>query len=327
MLNVSFFSISTTVWKKPFYIIFRVFHFMWLKHVFIFYFSKYQLVSSLFTFYGLIIIVVTNISSWTYLASSSQNFSDISQNSTYRCVNNNSSLSIRHLLHKVSPFIEPMLAEYPLLCLIFLSGIWPRTSHTPGCIKDDNNVSCETSEITALLQSKTSVTRRPTTVPRKQVFTYCIILISGIISLPRLIIEVLRLLGLIGPDLFWILSITTIFECIVLLLALAVCFRAVQHQCIPHIENSLYDIGNVLLILSFILTTGYYTLYLMAKILPIVTKYRSLFIVKGILRIIVLYLHTVYILQMKKCTITYTRSRYFSVNHICLLVGLINFGY
>ncbi|XP_052102468.1 uncharacterized protein LOC127736014 [Mytilus californianus] len=294
---------------------------------FIYYFSKYQFVNSLFTFYGLIIIVVTNISSWTYYATSKQNVSDTSQNTTYRCVENNSSLSIRQLLHNVSPFIEPMLAEYSLLCLIFLSGIWPRTSHKQCCIEEDNNATYETSEMTALLQSQSIVSCRPITVPRKQVLTYCIILISGIISLPRLIIEILRLLGVIGTDFFWISSITTIFEYTVLLLALAVCFHAVQHQCMPRIENTAYDTGNVLLILSFIITTGYYTLYLMAKILPIVTKYRSLFIIKGILRIIVLYLQTVYILQMKKYTITSSRSQLFSVNYICLLIGLINFGY
>ncbi|XP_052102503.1 uncharacterized protein LOC127736040 [Mytilus californianus] len=294
---------------------------------FIYYFSKYQFVNSLFTFYGLIIMVVTNISSWTYHATSRQNVSDTSQNTTYRCSESNSSLSIRHLLHNVSPFTEPMLAEYPLLCLIFLSGIWPRTSNKPYNIEEDNNATYETSEMTALLQSQSSVTRRPIAVARKLVLTYCIILISGIINLPRLVIEILRLFEVIGADFFWISSITTIFEHTVLLLALVVSFRAIQHQCRPRKENTSYDIGNVLLILSFIITTGYYTLYIMAKILPVVTKYRSLFIVKSILRIIVLYLQTVYILQMTKYTVTSSRSQYFSVNYICLLIGLINFGY
>ncbi|XP_063420563.1 uncharacterized protein LOC134705772, partial [Mytilus trossulus] len=298
-----------------------------IQTLFIYYFCKYQFLNSLFTFYGLIVVVVTNISSWTYHATTSLNFSDTSQNNTDRCLESNSSFSVRQLLQNVSPFTEPMLAEYPLLCLIFLSGLWPRTSNKP-CINDvDSNVTFETSEMTALLQSQSTLSRRPVTGAQRFVLTYCVILISVMISLPRTVIEVLRLFGVMGADFFWMSSITTIFEHAVLLLALVLCFHTVQHQCRPRIETTAYDIGNVLLILSFIITTGYYTLHIMTEILPIVTKFRSLFIIRDSIRIIVLYLQTVYILQMTKYTITSSRSRYFSVNYICLLIGLINFGY
>ncbi|CAC5379550.1 unnamed protein product [Mytilus coruscus] len=294
---------------------------------FVYYFSKYQFVNSLFTLYGLVIIVVTNISSWIYQATGEHDLLRSShKNTTDRCLENNLSLSVGHLFQNARPFTEPMLAEYPLLCLIFLSGMWPRTTNTQCNIEEDCNESNEASEMTTLLQSQCSASRRPVPVPRKLWVTFCTVLISGMIYLPKLVTELLRIFGDLGALFFWISSITTTLEYTVLLLALAVCFHAVRRQR-PRKDNTAYDMGNVLLILSFMISTGYFILPLMVQILPVFKKYRSLFIFKDILRIIVLYLQTVYILQMTKYTITTSRSQYFSLHDACLFIGLINFGY
>ncbi|CAC5379551.1 unnamed protein product [Mytilus coruscus] len=295
---------------------------------FIYYFCKYKFVNSLFTYYGLIIVVAANISSWTHHANSEHGLLRNSlENNTDRCSHNNSSFSVSQLFQNARPFTEPLLTKYPLLCLIFLSGIWPRTTNKPCNIEEDCNESNEASEMTTLLRSQRSISRRPDPVPRKLWITYCTILISGMIYLPKLVTELLRIFGDLGADFFWISSLTTTLENTVLFLALARCFHAVQRQCRPRKEKTSYDIGSVLLILSFIITTGYHILFLMMQILPTFTKYRSLFIIEDILSIIVLYLQTVYILQMTKYTITSSRSQYLSIHHKCLLIGLINFGY
>lgn len=176
--------------------------------------------------------------------------------------------------------------------------------------------------MTTLLQSQSSVTRWPATVPQKLWIKYCTIPISGIIYLPRLVTALLRIFGDLGADFVWISSLKT-----VLLLVLVWCFHEVQRQCRPCKANTSYYMGNDLLILSFIITTGYHTSFLMMKIPPPFTKYRSLFIIEDILSIMVLYLQTVRILQMKKYTITSPRTHYLSVHYKCLYIGLTNFGY
>ncbi|XP_052105671.1 uncharacterized protein LOC127738452 [Mytilus californianus] len=238
---------------------------------FIYYFCKYKFVNSLFTFYGLIIIVLTNISSWTYEATEEHDFSKRSlENTTDRCLERNTSFSVISLFQNARPFTEPMLTEYPLLCLIFLSGIWPRTLNKPCNM--DSNESYGASEMTTLLQSQSSISSRPETVPRKLGVTYCIILISGMIHLPSLVVQVLRIYGDLGEDYFWISSLTTSLEYTVLLLALVGCFHAMKHQCRPRKENTSYDIGNVLLILCFIITTGTFTLpFIEEQMFPIST--------------------------------------------------------
>ncbi|XP_052057491.1 uncharacterized protein LOC127698176 [Mytilus californianus] len=292
---------------------------------FIYHFCKYTFVKSLFTFYALIIIVATNISSWTYKATWEHDLStDSAENTTYRCSESNSSFSIIQLFQNARPFTEPMLAEYPLLSLIFLSGIWPKTSNEQRNKEEDSNESFEASEMTTLLKSQSSISCRSDADARRIGATLCIVLISGMVCLPVLVIHVLRINGNLGNDFFWIsFAITTILEHVILLLALVICFHAVQHQCRPCKEKTSFEIGTVLFILSFIITTGYFTLHLMTQLRP----YRSLLITTDIFTIIVMYLQTVYILQMTKYTITSSRSRFLSVHYTCLLIGLINFGY
>ncbi|XP_071150204.1 uncharacterized protein [Mytilus edulis] len=293
---------------------------------FVYFFSKYKFVNSLFTLHGLVIIVVTNISSWIYQATGEHDLLRGSpKNITDRCRESNSSLSLDNLFQNARPFTEPMLAEYPLLCLIFLSEMWPSTTNS-HCNIEDCNESMEASEMTTLIQNQSSVSRRPVPVPRKVWVTLCTVLISGMIYLPKLVTELLRIFGDLGDRFFWISSITTTLEYTVQLLAIAVCFHSVRRQK-PRKEHTSYDMGNVLLILSFIIATGYFILPLMMQILPIFKQYRGLFIFKDSLRIIVLYLQTVYILQMTKYSISSSRSQYFSVHDACLFIGLINFGY
>ncbi|XP_063415329.1 uncharacterized protein LOC134697174 [Mytilus trossulus] len=294
---------------------------------FVHYFSRYQFVNSLFTLYGLVIIVVTNISSWVYQATREHDLLRSSpENTTDRCLESNTSLFIGHLFQNARPFTEPMLAEYPLLCLIFLSEMWPGTTNKHCNIEENCNESEDATEMTTLLQSDSSVSRRLVSVRRKVWITVCTVLISGMIYLPKLVTELLNLFWDLGTNFFWISSITTTLEYTVQFLALAVCFRAVRRQR-PRKEHTSYDMGKVLLILSFIISTGYFILPLMMQILPIFIKYRGFLIYKDILRIIVLYLQTVYILQMTKYTITSPGSQYFSFHDACLFIGLINFGY
>lgn len=295
---------------------------------FIYYFYKYRFVKSLFTFYALIIIVVTNISTWTYKATWEHDLSTVStENTTFRCLESNSSFSVGYLFQNARPFTEPMLSEYPLLSLLFLSGIWPRTTNTTRDIEENSDEPFEESEMTTLLKSQRSTSCRPDAVARRIGVTLCIILISGIICLPGLVIYVLRINGNLGEDFFWIsFAITSILEDIILLIAFVICFHAVQHQCRPCKEKTSFEIGHVLLILNFIITTGYFTLHLMTQVHPI-ARYRSSLITADIFKIIIMYLQTVYILQMTKYTITSSRSRYLSVQYTCLLIGLINFGF
>ena len=127
---------------------------------FITYFSRYgQLRSSMSTMYLLIMITVANASSWTKYATGEHGFINVGNSSSIdyygRCSpNNGTESSIEKILFEhARPFVEPMLLEYPLLCLMFLSEMFSREHQNDRKNEDDSGEVFD-SEWTSLLGTK-----------------------------------------------------------------------------------------------------------------------------------------------------------------------------
>ena len=113
-------SVQTLVLKEPFYMIFRVFHLIWYR-------QDLSIISVSINrkFFVYILWFGHNCSSKYFFvdpagpAANSEHglLRNSPGNNTDRCSNSNSSFSVGYLFQNARPFTEPLLTEYPLLCL------------------------------------------------------------------------------------------------------------------------------------------------------------------------------------------------------------------
>ncbi|XP_052068639.1 uncharacterized protein LOC127707916 isoform X2 [Mytilus californianus] len=125
---------------------------------FIYLFSKQEFRRSLFTFYGLIMLVVANFSNWIYHSAHgydflSNNSSSHNHSNSSRCHHSKTVTSLEDYPDLANPFLDPMRLEYSLLSLIFISEMWPQMrSYVWRNHDDDNDELYVNTELTPILQ-------------------------------------------------------------------------------------------------------------------------------------------------------------------------------
>ena len=155
-----------------------------------------------------------------------------------------------------------------------------------------------------------------------------IIFFAAVVLTPNSTLCFVRIFGKLGASYFFLSGIFTIFEYFILFIAIFRCFHIISYQCQPIERPSSYDVGDCLLVVSSIVTTGYVTLNLIIQAIPLYSTHHSvLFMVQDAIRIIYYYLQTVFILQMRKFRICSLVSDMYSVRHVCLFIGVVNLGY
>ncbi|CAC5402457.1 unnamed protein product [Mytilus coruscus] len=97
--------------------------------VFIHYFSRFEFANVLCLYYGLLVLFVTNISMWsqqtfyTYRINHDINISNLINSTVSNCLYVD---GLSKAVGFLNPYLQPVLLEYSLLSLIFLSEMWPK---------------------------------------------------------------------------------------------------------------------------------------------------------------------------------------------------------
>ncbi|XP_071130673.1 uncharacterized protein [Mytilus edulis] len=301
---------------------------------FIYIFSKQEFRRSHFTFYGLIMLVVANFSNWIYHSAHgydflSNNSSSHSHSNISRCHHSKTETSFEDYPDLANPFLDPMRLEYSLLSLIFISEMWPQMrSYVFRSHDDDNDELYVNTELTPLLQSGdpqqvTAIARNIVSSARTK---YSTIALGALFISPRLVLEFMETVALIKID-FGLLSIyINIAEHVLLIIVVVRSFHIMSNQCQPRNSDDSCSVGDIMLILSFLATVGYYSMHLMAHIFALVPSYRIILTIKGLIRLIAYYFQTVYILQMKKYRIVSANGQT-SVRFMCLFLSLVHLGF
>lgn len=308
----------------------------WLFHIlqttFIYYFSRFRFVNFLSLYYSLVILFITNISMWTQQTISSYKVVhipldlNVSSDIDSPCENDTTLLSATIFL---KPYLEPVVLEYCLLSLIFISEMWPKE-----IVHNDRTEIQEafSTEYEASVDSQMSLSGEiisylhvRSSWNRASIIT---LTIGAIYSASFIIIQCILIYI---PETRSFLSVTSfsyffLGNCVRTALLIK-CFYAFSSQLQPTVRpGKLMNLNHFIILASSVATCGYYCVEIIT-----LTRLSNSFdeiknIVNALIRIVATILQTIFILQMKQYRKTGNSRSILSIENTFLFLSCINFG-
>nr|XP_022337858.1 uncharacterized protein LOC111133628 [Crassostrea virginica] len=313
-----------------------LFIFSCLQTAFISYFRNTEIIGSIFVHYGMIFIVVANISIWfdsilaqeKHVFHSSNETTQVNGVESYNCTN---IASVVCLAESAFPYVYPIVAEFCLVSTGFLFRIWSTAKKT-SIKKFLMTPTCPNEESLPLVNSEYVEIGKPTSFQdesrRKSALLYLSAAI-GVVLVIVLIIFVTAILTEKGEDkligLYKSLEIYRLLYTVIMLGLVFLGFGLLYGQCVPVEIHRQLTTGEYILLFSFLGMVMYLMYGVVAGI-----NYSGLFIsswsiAENILLLVVVYFQTVFILQSYRYR-RYRRLDCLSIKNVFMLLSVMNLG-
>ncbi|XP_076075123.1 uncharacterized protein LOC143046047 [Mytilus galloprovincialis] len=299
-------------------------------------------------YYGLLIIVVTNLSIFCreFAILYHDPLSHSHWNSTVTDTCHNMSVSTYVILKKSKPFLHPALFEYSLLTMIFLSKVWPRES----CRDDIRRASGGYENVYESIdcgESSRLVQRRPASNETDVILLslnttssndidrrtrkFISISLAVIINMPAVVLHILNIINEESMTEFASTIYNIVQQFVILYLNLR-CFYMMKRQCelrFREIRKEHYTsrANQYILLLSSFGIMSFYTVVLYARISSLgktESDADKMKILLDISRMVSTYLQTVFLLQMKHYQRTINIDSVRSIEYLCLFLAVEN---
>lgn len=299
-------------------------------------------------YYGLLIIVITNLSIFCHefaiLYHDPLSHSHWNATVTDKC--HNMSVSTFVILKNSKPFLHPALFEYSLLTMIFLSKVWPRESCSDDIQRASGgyeNVyeSIDYEESSRLVERRRasnqteiaflSLNTTSSTDINRRTRKFISISLAVIINIPAVVLHILNIINEESITEFASTIYNIVQQLVILYLNLR-CFYMMKNQCelrSREIRREQYTsrANQYILLLSSFGIMAYYTVVLYARISSL-NKIKSdtdkTKILLDISRMGSTYLQTVFLLQMKHYQKTVNIDSVRSIEYLCLFLAVEN---
>lgn len=304
--------------------------FIWVFDIsqtaFIHYFSRFRFASMTYFYYILMFMFVANISAWTHrtidMYNDDQMLTILEQNQTDDTCNNKTTLHQTFTILK--PFLEPLLLEYCLLCMIFISEMWPR--HITET-KDQQDLhiydsasyqqSCENQPLLSSRPLTVSTQHHPTNKKSMCCVVFAILytLSYSIIQCVFLYVDKLKPYQLVN-------SVYALFGNLVAISLLIKCFYELSGQLQPKkTPRAAMNMKHFIILTTSLATCGFFIVQLIGA------KYRDTWEdLNYVIRLTATILQTTFILQMKQYRKCGNVNSYFTIRNVFSLVCILNFG-
>ncbi|XP_052068021.1 uncharacterized protein LOC127707487 [Mytilus californianus] len=304
--------------------------FIWVFDIsqtaFIHYFSRFRFASMTYFYYILMFMFVANISAWTHrtidMYYDDQMLTILEKNQTDNTCNNKT--TAYQTVAILKPFLEPLLLEYCLLCMIFISEMWPKyiteTKDQADLHAYDSASHQQSCENQPLLSSRplTLSTSHHSTNKKSLccvVFGILYTLSYSIMQCVFLYVDELKPYHLIN-------SIYSLFGNFVTILMIIKCFYELSGQLQPKkTPRTTMNMKHFIILTTSLATCGFFLFQLIGA------KYHNTRDnVNVVIRLTATILQTTFILQMKQYRKCGNMNSYFSIRNVFSFVCIINFG-
>lgn len=308
----------------------------WLFHIlqttFIYYFSRFRFVNFLSLYYSLVILFIANISMWTQQSIASYKAGNIpldlnvSSDIASPCENDT---TLTNAIVLLKPYLEPVLLEYCLLSLIFISEMWPKeiTHNDRRQIQEAFSFEYEASTDSQMLLSGESISYRHVQSPwnRASIITLTIgaIYSASFVIMQCILIYIPETMPFLSDASF---SYFFLGNCVKTALLIK-CFYAFSSQLQPTVRpRKLMNLNHFIILASSVVTCGYYGVEIIELTRLSDTFHEIKYIVNALIRIVATILQTIFILQMKQYRKTGNSGSILSIENTFLFLSCVNFG-
>ncbi|XP_052069236.1 uncharacterized protein LOC127708400 [Mytilus californianus] len=291
--------------------------------ILIVYFSRFRFANIKCFYYILMFLFVANISLWTrknvdlYF----EDKNDILNNSGHLCNNATTLYKAERIL---KPFLDPVLLEYCLLSLIFISQMWPKQNvplDTMGLL-DSTSFSQENGENYPLLSGHITVRNRHTPMNRKSkcIFGLGILFCLSFIMIQCILMYIPKYNQAGGPNAYYL------FGNILRIPLIIKCYHALAGELQPKERpRKIINIQHFIFLSTSLATCGYYILESLGS------RYRTQFHdirihLNTVVRVTFTILQTTFILQMKQYRKFSSSNSVLSIRNIFLVMCFVNFN-
>ncbi|XP_071129146.1 uncharacterized protein [Mytilus edulis] len=305
--------------KAVFYII------TWLfdlgQTIFIVYFSKFRFANIKCFYYILMFLFVANISLWTHknVDLYFEDKNDILNTSGHLCNNATTLYKAERIL---KPFLDPVLLEYCLLSMIFISQMWPKQKVALDTMNllDSSSFSQETGEHFQLLSGHITVRNRHMNRKSKCIVGLGILFCLSFIIIQCILMYIPKYNQAGGPNTYYLVGN-------ILRIPLTIkCFHALAGELQPKERpRKIINIQHFIILSTSLATCGYYILESLGS------RNRAQFHdirihLNTVVRVIVTILQTTFILQMKQYRKFSSSNSVLSIRNIFLVMCFVNFN-
>ncbi|XP_063445270.1 uncharacterized protein LOC134725398 [Mytilus trossulus] len=302
---------------------------------FIHYFSRFRFANALCLYYGLLVLCVTNISMWTQQTFYTNrirheiNISNIINNTTSNCFYAD---GLATAIAYLNPYLQPVLLEYSLLSLIFLSEMWPKKKVEFETSNNFLSRDIDDENQTLLVQNDDLDSEQHPLLPRSNVWnknSVCVLVIGFLYNFLFMIIQCIYIYRPRETMTDYRTVSYIIFFCANLVRTPLIikCFYALNGQLRPKQEsNSGMSLDQFVIITSSFATCGYYISDWFSESPSNTDSGDILFKVNAFFRIIATLFQTLFILQMKHYKKIGDQKPFCSIQNTFLFVSLVNLG-
>ncbi|XP_052069395.1 uncharacterized protein LOC127708538 [Mytilus californianus] len=303
--------------------------------VFIHYFSRFEFANVLCLYYGLLVLFVTNISMWsqqtfyTYRINHDINISYLINSTVSNCLYVD---GLSKAVGFLNPYLQPVLLEYSLLSLIFLSEMWPKKKVEFETLNISLSTDIDDENQTLLVQNDDLDSEQHPLLPRCSVWhknSVRVLVIGLLYNFSFMLIQCIYIYGPREKMTDYRSFSNIVFFCANLVRTPLIikCFYALNGQLRPKQEtNSGMSLDQFVIITSSFATCGYYILDCFGDAYPNSKPLEVLFRINAVLRVFATLFQTLFILQMKHYKKIGDQKPFCSVQNTFLFVSLVNLG-
>ncbi|XP_071129142.1 uncharacterized protein [Mytilus edulis] len=303
--------------------------------VFIHYFSRFEFANVLCLYYGLLVLFVTNISMWsqqtfyTYRINHDINISNLINTTVSNCLYVD---GLSEAVEYLTPYLQPVLLEYSLLSLIFLSEMWPKKKVEFERLNIFLSTDADDENQTLLIQNDDMESEQHPLLPRCSVWhknSVRVLVIGLLYNFSFLLLQCIYIYGPREQMTDYRTYSNILFFCanFVRTPLIIKCFYAMNGQLWPKQETySGMSLDQFVIITSSFATCGYYISDCFRVVYPNSKPLEVLFRINAVLRIFATLFQTLFILQMKHYKKIGNQKPFCSVQNTFLFVSLVNLG-
>ncbi|XP_052068526.1 uncharacterized protein LOC127707817 [Mytilus californianus] len=287
--------------------------------IFIVYFSRFRFANIRCFYYILMFLFVANISLWTRnnLDLYFEDIKDILNNSGHLCNNATTLYKAGRIL---KPFLDPVLLEYCLLSLIFISQMWPKqyVSLDNMHLFDSTSLSQDNGENYPLLSRNIAVLNRHTPMNRKSkcIVGLVILFFLSFIMIQCILMYITKFNQAGAPSAYYL------FGNILRIPLTIKCYHALAGELQPKERpRKIINIQHFIILSTSLATCGYYILESLGIFRNDIRIHLN-----TVVRVTVTILQTTFILQMKQYRKFSSSNSVLSIRNIFLVMCFVNFS-
>ena len=291
--------------------------------IFIAYFSRYRFVNVIGFYYILIFVFVTNISLWAHRNLDMYYEDKTTLNDTeYHCAN---STTIYRIFSVTKPFKDPVLVEYCLLIMIFISEMWPKQNIQTDQmgLYDSNSICLDSGERQLLLSRSTIVStkRYPISKTSKCVLVLALFFTLSFIIVQCILMYIPNIHDSSAADSYYL------FGNILRIPLTIKCFHELSRELQPKEKpRKFMDMKHFIILITSLATCGFYAVESLAIGNNSKLAFTTRNYLNTIVRVTATALQTTFILQMKHYRISAVSDSVFSISNIFVIKTVVNFS-